>query len=193
MSLEIPSEFLEQQKAIPKKGGPYKKEDRQKRLDEVYRLHFELGYSSAKISSMMRINRKTISSDINLWYRKLGQEWHYMNTDSLFMRQLRRFEEQRQGLILMKKQDKSFAESLALEKMIFDIDYKIISFLAKSNWGDQMVNQELVRTLNEYSKKARLGTTWSTKADIIRTSAQTMEKINQLIKEDRAALEFWTH
>jgi len=185
MSLQIPAEFFD----MPKKGGPYKKHQRQKRMDEVYRLHFELGYSSSKISSMMGINRKTISSDINFWYRKLGQEWHYMNTDSLFMRQLRRFEEQRNGLVLMKKQEKSFAESLALEKLIFEIDYKIISFLSKANWGDQMVNQEMVRVLNEYSKKTHLGTSWRPKADIVRTSTSTMEKINRLIQEDSAALE----
>lgn len=190
MSFEISSKFLEQQKPIPKKGGPYKKADRQKRLDEVYRLHFELGYSSAKISSMMGINRKTISSDINVWYRKLSQEWHYLNTDSLFMRQLKRFDEQRLKLLSMDDGKRSFAESFSLQKMIFEMDCKITSFLIKANWGEQMVVQEKVRSLNEYAKKANLNRAWSPKSDIVCTSNETMEKINQLIREDKNALDF---
>ena len=57
-----------------KKGGPYTKNEKMKRQNEVYRLHFELGYSAVKISDMMKINRNTINSDINYWYSSLSKE-----------------------------------------------------------------------------------------------------------------------
>ena len=59
-----------------KKGGPYTKNEKMKRQNEVYKLHFEHGYSAVKISDMMRINRNTINSDINYWYSSLSKEWN---------------------------------------------------------------------------------------------------------------------
>ncbi len=49
MDFEISQEFIEEQKVNSqnlRKRGPYKKGDRSKRQDEVYRLHFELGYTA---------------------------------------------------------------------------------------------------------------------------------------------------
>ena len=47
-----------------KDGGPYTKDERTKRQNEVARLHFEYGYSAVKIAEMMKVNRNTINSDI---------------------------------------------------------------------------------------------------------------------------------
>lgn len=35
-----------------KNGGPYSKDDRGKRQNEVFRLHFELGYPATKIADL---------------------------------------------------------------------------------------------------------------------------------------------
>jgi hypothetical protein len=61
--LDVSSEFIESGKIKTKqkkRGGPYSKDEKVKRLDEVYRLHFEYGYSARKISELMKINRNTI-------------------------------------------------------------------------------------------------------------------------------------
>jgi len=47
-----------------KKGGPYTKNEKTKRQNEVYRLHFERGYSAVKISDMMK--RKLCLQDYQL-------------------------------------------------------------------------------------------------------------------------------
>jgi len=39
--------------AQEKKGGPYSKDEREKRQNEVFRLHFEYGYSATKIADLM--------------------------------------------------------------------------------------------------------------------------------------------
>jgi len=59
--VNCPSEF----KSKNKKGGPYSKQDRDSRIDEVCRLHFEYGYSAKKISELMKVNRNTINNDLN--------------------------------------------------------------------------------------------------------------------------------
>lgn len=72
---DIASEFIAQLdsqlcQTMPKskKGGPYPINQKQKRQNEVYKLHFEYGYSARKIAEMMMINRNTINGDLQYWY-----------------------------------------------------------------------------------------------------------------------------
>ena len=53
-----------------KKGGPYTKQEQEKRRDEVFKLHFEYGYSATQISQMLKINRNTINSDVQVCHHK---------------------------------------------------------------------------------------------------------------------------
>ena len=70
--LDISSEFFESGKTLKsnskKRGGPYSKDEKRKRREEVYRLHFEYGYSARKIAELMKINRGTINRDIMFLY-----------------------------------------------------------------------------------------------------------------------------
>ena len=50
-----------------KKGGPYTKKQREDRRDEVFRLHFENGYSAVKISKLLDVTRITIDDDVKYW------------------------------------------------------------------------------------------------------------------------------
>src|SRR3989442_7819844 len=103
--LEIPHEFIEenqkldQTRPIVKKGGPYTKKERQDRQNEVFRLHFEYGYSSRQIAEMMKINRHTIDEDINHLYSQLSKEWRSYDFDALLMKQNKRLELQRTRLL----------------------------------------------------------------------------------------------
>ena len=76
--LQFKNEFLVKGKLcteIKKHGGRYTKNQRHKRRVKVYHLHFELEYSAVKISEMMKINRHTISADIQYWNEQLADEW----------------------------------------------------------------------------------------------------------------------
>ena len=44
-----------------KKGGPYTKKEQDERRQEVFKLHFEKGYSASKIFEMLKVNRNTIN------------------------------------------------------------------------------------------------------------------------------------
>ena len=48
-----------------KKGGPYTKQEQEKRRKRVYELHFEKGFSAVSIGVELDMNRNTINEDIN--------------------------------------------------------------------------------------------------------------------------------
>ena len=54
-----------------KKGGPYTKEQKRRRQEEVYKLYFEYSYSARKILDIMKINRNTINLDITKCYESM--------------------------------------------------------------------------------------------------------------------------
>src|SRR5574338_502577 len=64
-----------------KKSGPYTKDEKIKRQNEVYKLHFEYGYSARRISEIMKINRNTINGDIRYWYAKASEKIDQVNTE----------------------------------------------------------------------------------------------------------------
>lgn len=81
-----------------KKGGPYTKDARKKRRDEVYRLHFDYGYSAVEISRMMKINKNTITKDVSFLYSKLSDDMNKESIDGWMDKQFARLESQRARL-----------------------------------------------------------------------------------------------
>ena len=60
--------------AQAKKGGPYPKSEKRKRLEEVYKLHFDYGYSARKIAEFLNINRGTINRDLMFLYADVAKK-----------------------------------------------------------------------------------------------------------------------
>ncbi|MGI0008151.1 MAG: hypothetical protein ACRD92_00855 [Nitrosopumilaceae archaeon] len=75
-----------------KKGGPYTKKEQEDRQQEVFRLHFEKGYSAVKISEILNVNRNTINEDIRHWYSQLAQELKSQDLVSWSIEQFHRLE-----------------------------------------------------------------------------------------------------
>ena len=114
-----------------KKGGPYTKDERVKRQNEVQRLHFEYGYSASKISEMMKINRNTINDDIKHLYSNIREEIR-QDSEELILRQIGRLESQRTRIV------KSIIEeeyNIKNEKLLLDVDAKINELLVKTKGG----------------------------------------------------------
>jgi hypothetical protein len=131
--LELPvvdSEFIEENKKINSKthrnGGPYSRSERDKRRQEAYKLHFEYGYSARKISELMKINRNTINGDIDYWYSKIYKSTNIHNPDVVIVLNVQRLEIQRTRLREQLDKAESFQERLALERLIYEIDCKIL-------------------------------------------------------------------
>lgn len=114
--------------AQEKKGGPYTKDAQRKRLEEVYRLHFEYGYSARKIAEFLKVNRSTINRDVMYWYASIYKKWRHLEPTTFVVNQVERLELQRTRLRKQLDKVESFQEKITIEKLILDIDMKIANF-----------------------------------------------------------------
>ncbi|GKS67072.1 hypothetical protein YTPLAS73_06190 [Nitrosarchaeum sp.] len=129
-----------------KSGGPYSKDEREKQQNEVFRLHFEFGYSAVKIAELMKINRNTINADIKYWYSSIKDEIR-QDSEDLISRQLGRLETQRTRVIENITENK--IDDIRYEKMLLEIDGKINNILLRINPGKvtSEVNEDLVKDI----------------------------------------------
>lgn len=125
-----------------KRGGPYSKNDQQRRQAEVYRLHFDHGYSAVKIADMMKINRNTINLDIKQLYERMSKEFSEFDAGMWIVKQLNRLESQRIRLLENLESQIEMHDKTIIEKLVFDIDQKIIQFSSKMMSNDNLTKIE---------------------------------------------------
>ena len=188
--LDVKQEFIEEnmksfKTKSRKNGGPYNKKDRDVRRNEVFRLHFEYGYSAVKIAEMMKVNRNTINNDINYLYSQLSKEWENHDIESWWMRQMRRLEMQRTRLREELDKESEFEKRLVLEKMILDIDNKLLQSSIKTITTSDVIVDAAIVALNKYAKDHKLDLTYVRSLDINKLETRNREKIIQIIKRDR--------
>ena len=131
-----------------KNGGPYPIQAKKTRLNEVFKLHFDYGYSARKIANMLKINRNTINSDITYWYSQLRKEDDIISVDDWVNKMLYRLETKR--IRLMKKLDKttSLDDFIVLEKMLSEIDIKIIQIRINIQTAEKLVYYKTMNMFN---------------------------------------------
>ena len=185
--LDVSSEFIESSKlkTRKKKGGPYSKDEKVKRQNEVYRLHFEYGYSARKISELMKISRNTINGDINFWYYQLSINNNSLNPEANIILSTERLDVQRTRLRENLDKAKNFQQRQAIEKMIFDIESKIITTHMKLGDSMKYMHKQKTDYLNDYLKKKGESVRYMNFFDRISVSEKAYEKISKIIKDDR--------
>ncbi len=193
LSKEIPvtPDFIEENKklfqTIPnsKKGGPYPIHVKKERRDEVFKLHFDYGYSARKIADMMKISRNTINSDISYCYSQLEKEDSRLSTGGYLNKLLYRLELQRTRCMENMEKIKDSDDTSAFEKMIFDIDCKLIQILMKLQTSNQSNYDTVMNILNYYLEKNGYKERYFLWGDAIRVSSRTRKKIQELLKLDK--------
>lgn len=134
--LQVTDKFAKQEsdtkiKKSIKKGGPYSKDDKDKRREEVYRLRFEYGYSARKIAEMLDVNRNTINGDINYWYSQLSSHVTNETIVSSGLKQIYNMELQKTRLREQLDSTKEFSQKMAIEKLLLAIDSKLAQHISK--------------------------------------------------------------
>ena len=155
---EIPTEFIAENinnlgQFMPKshKKGPYSKQELEKRRNEVYRLHFEYGYSARKIAELMNINRNTINGDIKHWYSKVEKS-NDGQVESAIFTILERLDIQRTRIREYLDKTTNVSEKITIEKIILDLDYKIIQINQKTSESSKRIMNYAIEFLNEHLK-----------------------------------------
>jgi len=185
--LEVTDEFLQQNKKIKnskRKGGPYSQKDRDARQNEVYRLHFEYGYSARKIAELMKVNRNTINSDLDYWYYKILKNVDILNPESLIVVTLEKMNIQKSRL--REQLDKTIknSERITIERLIYDINSKVLSTYEKLIFSPFRVHKLLTDRLNDYMKKNKKPDRFLTLFDTVLVSEKAHRKIQRIIDDD---------
>ena len=192
--LKISKEFLEENKSnlsqfMPKtrRRGPYSKQEKESRRNEVYRLHFDYGYSARKISELMKVNRNTINGDVSYWYSKIISNHNIFDPEMDILIRLKRFEVQRTRLRIQTDKTNEFQEKLSLERIILDIDSKVLQIYQKLGESTKRVMDVVTINLNHEMKKQKKDTRYMLLFDKIAVSERAKERIEQIIREDKAS------
>ncbi len=113
-----------------KKGGPYTKQEQEKRRKQVYELHFEKGFSAVSIGVELGINRNTINEDIQYWLMEIASQFKDQDLGVMILKQIETLEIQKKRL-LESMAESEIGDKLKIEKMLFEIDYKITDYVSK--------------------------------------------------------------
>lgn len=170
---------------MPKKGGPYSKQDTYMRRNEVYRLHFEYGYSARKIADMMKINRNSINSDIQYWYSQVTKKWKSVDPTSWIIRYVERLELQKTRLREEVDKTKNVQEKISIERLILDVESRILQTQLKLLESIRLNHELATKWLNDWMKKNKHKDRYITYYDILSVSEKSKEKINKIINNDR--------
>jgi hypothetical protein len=168
-----------------KNGGPYPIKVKKTRRDEVFRLHFDYGYFARKIADMLKVNRNTVNSDITYWHSQLQKDDDKISTDDWINKMLYRLETKRTRL--MKKLDKatSVDDSLALEKMLYEVDIKIIQIVMKMQSTSQSVYDRTTNIFNSWLEENGYKERYVLWGQTLRVTSGTRKNINRLIESDK--------
>ncbi len=131
-----------------KKGGPHTKQEKENRQNEVYRLHFEYGYSAVKIAEMVNAHRNTVNEDIKFHYSNFLEDSEGFDTESLILKQTHRLDSQRS---LMREELDNVGESkdkINLGIKLSELDLKILQQYMKIQINKKQVIPDVDLTIN---------------------------------------------
>jgi len=188
--LQVSKEFLEEQlcQTMPKskkEGGPYPKSQKKIRRDEVFKLHFDYGYSARKIADIMKINRNTINSDIAFGYSQLQKQDDTITVDDWLNKLLYRLESQRSRLVEKLDKITGFTNPLLLEKMIFEIDTKLTQTMLKLQTTNQLQYDSTMNLFNDWLEQHGYKERYVLWGQTLKVTSDTSKKIKQIIRSDK--------
>ena len=173
-----------------KNGGPYPIQIKKMRRDEVFRLHFDYGYSARKIADMIKISRNTVNSDVNYWYSRLEQELESISPDACIAKIINRLESQRSRLREELDNVKNFQEKTSVNKMLLDIDDRLVQFYMKIKTTDIAVYDLTTKRLNKWMEEKKYDDRFITLESLCKFSSNAYDKIIKVMKEDKVQTKY---
>ena len=113
-----------------KRGGPYTKPQQEKRREQVYQMYFEKGFSAVSIARELGVNRNTVNEDVRFLCSEISSEYRKERLSEMASGHLERFELQRERMMQLLESAEN-KEKPRIEKIIFDMDYKVFSLVTK--------------------------------------------------------------
>ncbi len=166
-----------------KKFAPFTKIERRERRDEVYRLHFDHGMPATRIAELIKVDRNTINNDLKILYKKAIKEHNSdMTYDEIIEKQLLRLETQheRLGLYLSDIESNDINSKIPIERLIADINFKVIGVIDKLNQNIIQRSNELIEHVNKIAKDENLQTRYTNLFELERISVESRQDLDKL-------------
>jgi hypothetical protein len=187
-STEVNPRFIEENKKIKtnlvrprQKFAPFTRAERKERRDEVYKLHFEHGMPATKISELMKVDRNTINNDLKILYRKAIKDHDSdLSFDEIIEKQLVRLETQRDRLGLYLCDSKDINSKITIERMIAEIDFKVIGLMERLNQSVAKHYHEVIERVNQIAEKENLKSRYTSLFELHRISIDTRQDLDKL-------------
>jgi hypothetical protein len=163
------------------KFSPFTRIQRKERRDEVYKLHFEHAMPATRIAELMKVDRNTINNDLKILYSKAIKDYNSdMSLDDIIEKQLVRLETQRDRLCIYLGDAKDINSKITIERMIADIDFKVIGVIDKINQNIVQHWDEIIKHVNKIAKDEKLKLRYTNLFELYRISIDTRQDLDTL-------------
>jgi Mn-dependent DtxR family transcriptional regulator len=167
------------------KFAPFTKSQRRKRRSEVYKLHFEHGMPATRIAEIMKVDRNTINNDLKVLYQKGLNDYNpdSMSLDDIVEKQLLRLETQRDRLGLYLSDVKDVNDKIAIERLIANIDFKLIGAIEKVNHNSSRFWDVILKKVNNVAEIKKLDMRYTSLFELHKISIESRKSLNKIREE----------
>jgi hypothetical protein len=193
---EINQEFIEENKKMnsnlvrhrhnhKQKFAPFTRSQRRKRRTEVYKLHFEHGVPATRIAELMKVDRNTINNDLKILYREALNDYNPddMSVDDILQKQLLRLETQRDRLCLYLSDAKDINNKVAIERLMADIDFKLIGAIEKVYHKEGRFWDEIIKKINKIAENKKWDVRYTSLFELHKISTDSRKSLNKLMED----------
>jgi len=134
---------------------------------------------------MMKVDRNTINNDLKILYREALTDYspEDMSLDDILQKQLLRLETQRDRLGLYLSNAKDINTKVSIERLISDIDFKLIGAIEKITHNEGRFWDEILKGVNKVSEINKLGLRFTSLFELQKISIDSRKSLNKLREE----------
>ncbi len=164
------------------KFAPYTQSQRRLRRSEVYKLHFEHGMPATRIAEIMKVDRNTINNDLKVLYQKALNDYNpdNMSLDEIVEKQLVRLETQRDRLGLYLCDVKDINSKISIERLIADVDFKLIGAIEKVNHNSSRFLDEILKGVNKMAEINNIRLRYTSLFELQKISLDSRKSLDEI-------------
>ena len=140
---------------------------------------------ATRIAEMMKLDRNTINNDLKILYQKSLNNYNpdNMSLDDIVEKQLLRLETQHDRLGLYLSDVKDINAKIAIERLIADIDFKLVGAIEKVNHNSSRFLDEILKGVNKVAEIKKLDMRYTSLFELHKISVDSRKSLNQIKEE----------
>jgi hypothetical protein len=137
---------------------------------------------ATRIAELMKVDRNTINNDLKILYRKSLKDYDPddLSLDDVLQKQLLRLETQRDRLGLYLNDAKDINDKLAVERLIADIDFKLIGGIEKLTHNMGKFWDEVIKEINRIAENKKLDIRYTSLFELNKISLDSRQDLDKL-------------